>query len=214
MIRVAIIDDHPLVGEGLAAAFAAAPALGVDVVALARSTDEVDGLLSATRPDVVLCDVMLDGEPDGLRVLRRIRRSPRPPAVVMLSSYDAPGFVHEPLAAGASGSLLKPAPLGTFAGALSAAAEGQPASADWLVHRAHDAPPVPTARNLDVIRAAASGRSNGEIATALGLTVKTVESYLHELYARYDVASRTELVMLAVAQGWLAGTARNLDPGA
>ncbi|MDA8201921.1 MAG: response regulator transcription factor [Chloroflexi bacterium] len=205
LIRVVVVDDHPLVQWGLAGAFAANPALGIEVVGTAGSSDEAVSLAERCVPDVVLCDVMLDGEPAGLRLIEPLRALLRPPAIVMLSSYDAPGFVAAALRAGAAGYLLKTAPLDDISGAVHAAAAGHPATPSWLLDRARASPPAPSPRELAVIRTVASGRSNSEVAHALGLRTKTVESYLHDLYERLGVASRTELVTLAIRQGWLSG---------
>jgi len=205
LIRVVIVDDHPLVERGLAAALATDPAYGIEVVGTASSPDEAVDVVAGSVPDVALCDVMLGGEPAGVRLIARLRALLRPPAIVMLSSYDAPGFVDAALKAGACGYLIKTAPLDDIAGAVHAAAAGQPVTPDWLLVRARTAPSTPSPRELDLIRAVASGRSNSEVASELGLRTKTVESYLHELYQRLGVASRTELVTLAIHQGWLTG---------
>lgn len=205
LTRVVIVDDHPLVERGLAAALAAHPRYGIEVVGTASSADEAVDIVAGSIPDVALCDVMLGGEPAGLRLIERLRALLRPPAIVMLSSYDAPGFVNAALKAGASGYLVKTAPLDDIVDAVHAAATGQPVTPDWLLARTRTAPPIPSPRELGVIRAVASGRSNSEVASVLGLRTKTVESYLHELYERLDVASRTELVTLAIHQGWLTG---------
>ncbi len=192
-IRVAIVDDHPVVREGTAALLATHP--GVCVVAMAGSIEEADSCLDPEKVDVVLLDIRL-GSRSGLTLLDG--RSPRP-AIVILTAYDYPQYVAAALRLGASGFVLKTAPIAELLDAIRRAAAGGLAFGvrpPWGVAAL-------THRELEVVRLVVEGRSNDEIGAGLGITSKTVEAHLRRLFERLGVASRTELATRALREGWL-----------
>jgi DNA-binding NarL/FixJ family response regulator len=196
-IRVAIVDDHPVLREGTAALLAAQP--GLEVVGVAGALDEAEALLAATAADVLLLDIRLGSE-SGLRLLSGSVSGPRP-AIVVLTSYDYPQYAEAALRLGASGFVLKTAPIPELIDAIRKAAAGGMAFAirpgrDGAVARL-------SGRELDVVRLVVEGRSNDEIGGRLGIGSKTVESHLRRLFERLDVASRTELATRALREGWL-----------
>lgn len=203
LIRVAIVDDHPVVTEGLAASLMQGHGDELVVVGTASSVAGLDRLVEATRPDIVLLDVMFPNGPVDFDRIARLRKRSPAPAVVILSSYDSPAFVVAALRAGASGYLPKTTTIEGIVVALHDVIRGRQVIPESLRRRARSSPRPPTHRELTIIRAAASGGSNGEIASELGLTPKTVEGYLHEMYERFGVSSRAHLVALAMEQGWL-----------
>jgi DNA-binding NarL/FixJ family response regulator len=122
--------------------------------------------------------------------------------VVFLTSFDAPYFIARAVGAGAAGYVLKSSELSEVVAAVRAAAAGgtffpAPMLKAATSHRA------PAPREREVIHAVASGAANSEIGVRVGVSEKTVETYLARMYARYGVASRTQLAMFALRQGWI-----------
>ncbi len=199
-IRVAIVDDHPVVREGTAALLAGVD--GLAIVGTAGSLEDAAPYLDAAAADVVLLDIRL-GTASGLTVFsgRAADHPPeRPlPAIVVLTAYDYPQYVAAAMRLGASGFVLKTAPIAELVDAIRRVAAGGLAFGVRPSGRA----PTFTARELDVVRLVVDGRSNDEIATRLGITAKTVEAHLRRLFERLAIISRTELATRALREGWL-----------
>lgn len=193
-IRVAIVDDHPVVRAGTAAIVEAAPDL--ELAGTAATMAEAAPLLDATMVDVLLLDLRL-GQEFGLGVFAEPARPL--PAIVVVTSYDYPQYVDAALRLGAVGYVLKTAPIDELLTAIRRAAAGKlsfdlrPASAGARV----------SAREREVVAGVVDGLSNDEIAGRLGISSKTVESHLRRLFERLAVASRTELATRAIRDGWL-----------
>ncbi len=191
-ITVAIVDDHPVLRDGIASLLAREN--DMEVVALGASVADADSIL-ATDVDVVLLDVRL-GTQSGLTALQR--SSARRPAVVVLTAYGYPQYAEAALRLGASGFVLKNGPIDDLLSAIRAAASGglqfgvRPAQRLAL-----------SERELDVVRKVVEGLSNDEIAVDLGISPKTVESHMRRIFERVGVASRTELATRALREGWL-----------
>jgi DNA-binding NarL/FixJ family response regulator len=200
MIRVAIVEDHPAIADGLMALLASEP--DVTVVGAADDAAAADRLIAATSPDVVLCDVRLAGVSDGLEVLAR--HTPGP-AFIMLTAYVYPSYYVAATEGGAKGYISKMATIQQILAAIRTVAAGGTAFPSEAQGALRSAMRRPTPRELEILTLVADGLANSEIATNLGLRVKTVESQLRRMFDRYDVASRTALVHLAQIQGWLAG---------
>jgi DNA-binding NarL/FixJ family response regulator len=196
-IRVAIVDDHPVLREGTAALLAAQA--GLEVVGLAGSLEDAERMLATTGVDVVLLDIRLGGD-SGFRLLSDAATEPRP-AIVVLTSYDYPQYAEAALRLGASGFVLKTAPIAELLDAIRRAAAGGMAFA--IRPGREGAAARLSERELDVVRLVVDGRSNDEIAARLGIGSKTVESHLRRLFERLDIASRTELATRALREGWL-----------
>ncbi|HSG87205.1 MAG TPA: response regulator transcription factor [Candidatus Limnocylindrales bacterium] len=195
-IRVAVIDDHPVVREGTAALLDARDDL--TVVGQGATVEDARQLGLRGDVDVMILDVRL-GADSGLQLLAELHRASGP-AVVILSSFDYPQYVDAALRHGASGYILKTAPIDELVDAVRRAADG---GMSFARRPRAGATRLPTARELDVIRLVVDGRSNDEIALALGIGSKTVETHLHRLYERFAVASRTELATRALREGWM-----------
>jgi DNA-binding NarL/FixJ family response regulator len=192
-IRVAVVDDHPVVREGTAAIVQQAPDL--ELVGTAATVDEAAPLLDAARVDVLLLDLRLSQE-FGFRLLEG--RGARP-AVVIVTSYDYPQYVDAALRMGATGYVLKTAPVAELLDAIRRAAAGKLA---FNLRPGTGAPPL-SARERQVVAAVSDGLSNDEVAARLGIAPRTVESHLRRLFDRHGVASRTELATRALREGWL-----------
>ena len=198
MIRLAIVEDHPAIADGLAALIQKAS--GVKVVGTARDIAAASRLIEREKPDVVLCDVRLSDAGDGFEVVRR--HTPGP-AFIILSSYWYPSYHVRAVELGAKGYLSKMATVDQIVRAVEAVAAGGSAFPVAARQAASDALRVPTPRELEILALVAEGLANAEIAERLALRVKTVESQLRRLFDRYDVTSRTALVRLAARQGWI-----------
>jgi DNA-binding NarL/FixJ family response regulator len=209
VIRVAIVDDHPATAEGLAALLSVQP--GLVVVGTAGSLATATELIERTAPDVAVVDILIAGRPVGFDLLRRRNGGPGP-AVILFSSFDASSFHARAVQLGARGFLAKTARIGEVVAAIRVVAAGGTAFTAMTIDDARRAPRPPSGREVEVIAFVAAGRSNQEIGTRLGITEKSVESHLRRLFARYGLASRTELSMLAVQQGWVDPLALLADP--
>ena len=197
MIRIAIVEDHPAIADGLSALIDGSP--DVDVVGTARDVASATTLIEHETPDVVLCDIRLADASDGFDLLGRHRGGP---AFIILSAYWYPSYHVKALELGAKGYLSKMATVDQIIGAVKAVAGGGTAFPPAARQAASDALRMPTPRELEIIALVAEGHSNAEIADRLSLRIKTVESQLRRLFDRYDVTSRTALVRLAARQGW------------
>jgi DNA-binding NarL/FixJ family response regulator len=206
LIRILLVDDHPVVVSGLRAALETQADLRV--MATASSLEEARSALRGREFDVALVDLRLpDGS--GMELLDEGRSDNATPAIIYLTTFDAPQYAEVAARLGASGFLLKTAPIETIVDAVRRVAAGQVAFTREQLRPSNRPAWKPlTVRELSVIGRVVAGRSNDEIATDLHLSPKTVEWYLARLFERFDVASRTELATLAQRQGWL-----DLPPG-
>lgn len=191
-IRVAVVDDHPVVRAGTAAIVERAD--GLELAGTASSLDEASALLDRSAVDVLLLDLRL-GQEFGLAAFER---SASLPAIVVVTSYDYPQYVEAALRLGAVGYVLKTAPIEELLSAIRRAAEGK---LSFDLRPASGAPL--SARELEVVQAVVEGLSNDEIAARLGISPRTVESHLRRVFERHDMASRTELATRALRDGWL-----------
>lgn len=197
MIRVGIVDDHPVVRDGLRAALE-----GHEDLEVAWSATDLAGArraLAGGPCDVVLLDIRL---PDGSGLDLIAPPESGGPAFVVLSSWDRPQYARAALERGASGYLLKTAPMEEAVAAVRAAAAGRTTFAAHHLASLRSRPSL-TQREAQVVRLVAAGGSNDEIAARLGVSVKTVEAYLSAIYGRWGVGSRTELAIRAEREGWL-----------
>lgn len=194
VIRLAVVDDHPVFREGTAALLAREA--DMEVVGIGSTLAEAEDLLSLDPPpDVLLLDVRL-GDESGLRLLGgSVERT----AVVVFTAYDYPQYLRAALRLGAAGFVPKSAPTDELLRAVRRAAAGGLA----FDRRPSGSEPGLTEREVDVVRLLAEGQSNDEIGVALGITSKSVEAHLGRIFARTGTRSRTELAVRAVREGWL-----------
>jgi DNA-binding NarL/FixJ family response regulator len=200
VIRLAIVEDHPAIAEGLSALLRGEA--DVTVVGTAGDGDAAEHLIATQSPDIVLCDIRLSGPMDGLELLGRHSEGP---AFIMLSAYSYPSYYVTASEHGAKGFLSKMASIEQIVAAVRKVAAGGTAFPDDVRRAVRLALRPPTPRESQILSLVAEGASNAEIAERLSLRVKTVESQLRRMFDRYDVISRTSLVRLAQRQGWIAG---------
>ena len=194
-IDLLLVDDHPIVLDGLRAALERYD--DVTIVGEASTLARARQLIVDPAVDVVLLDLRLpDGS--GMDLLRDAEQLPAPPAVIVLSSFMTPQYVNAAITLGASGFLLKTAPTEEIHTAMIQVAHGRLAFSVEQIHASRHATWAPlTPREHDVIAGVMAGRSNDELSGDLGVTRKTIEAYLSRLFVRYDVGTRTELGILA-----------------
>jgi DNA-binding NarL/FixJ family response regulator len=202
---VAVVDDHPTVLAAVSDAVRERSDL--TLVGTARTADEA--LRLAPSVDVLVCDMNLARGAEGLSILRAIH-DPRQsdvsaaPAVLFLSAYGHPSMIRAALDGGAAGYLDKSADLTEIIDAIRTLAAGGTAYSAVALAGSREARRRPSDRELQVIVGIVMGATNAEVAAALGLSEKTVESHLRRLFDRYGLLSRTELAVLAIDEGWAA----------
>ncbi|MDO5676268.1 MAG: response regulator transcription factor [Propionibacteriaceae bacterium] len=205
MIRVLLVDDHPVVRGGVAALLSGED--GIEVVGAAASGEEALALVERENPDVVLCDLRLGEGLDGVGVTEAVRRRPNPPSVLILTTYDNDSDIARAVLAGAAGYLLKDAqPEEIVRGIADAAAGHLVLSSDLqgrVVERMSQGVPQLSARELDVLRLVAEGLTNREIAKQLFISEGTVKTHLVHAFAKLDADSRTAAVAAARRHGLL-----------
>ncbi len=193
-IRVALVDDHPLVGQGIASLLALEA--DMEVIAIAATLPEAAELLAQSDPpDVLLLDVRL-GEESGLDLLAVTRSGTT--GVIVLTAYDYPPYLAAAHRLGAAGFVVKSAPLAILLDAIRRVASGGLA----FDRRPGDVVSL-TPRERSVLTLLLDGRTNDEIAVELRITARTVEAHLARLFERAGAASRTELATRALREGWL-----------
>lgn len=212
MISVLVVDDHPVVREGLVAMINRAGDLAV-VGEAADGEAAVKATLDL-RPAVVLMDLRLPVL-DGVEATRRIKERLPQVAVVILTTYDDDELILAGVRAGAGGYLLKDAPREEIFRAIRSAARGEavlaPPVAARLLQRVGERPgassPSLTAREIEVLQLVGQGASNKEIAAALLLSEGTVKTHLNSIFSKLEVHDRTG----AVTRGLQLGLIR-LEP--
>lgn len=205
MIRLLIVDDHPVVRAGLVGMLSDEP--GFEVVGEASDGDQAARVASATHPHVVLMDLRMPGV-DGVEATARITEAGEA-KVLILTTYESDDQILAAIEAGASGYLLKAAPQAEIVAGIRSVAAGQtalsPQVAARLVERmrAPVADPVLTARETEVLSLVAGGQSNKQIATTLGIGESTVKTHLLKIFEKLGVGDRTRAVTLAMERGIL-----------
>ena len=215
-IRLLIVDDHPVVRDGLTGMFASAPE--VEVVGQAGDGSEAIRLAQVLQPDVILMDLRMPGM-DGLAAITELARQGHSARVLVLTTYDSDSYVLPAIEAGATGYLLKDAPRDELLRAVRAAAGGQavlaPTVAARLMSRLREPSDGPEAashpgweplsqRELEILELVASGTTNREAAARLFISEATVKTHLLHIYAKLGVNDRAA----AVAEGYNRGMLR------
>jgi len=208
-IRVMLADDHALVREGTRRLLESEG--DVEVVAEAASGEEA--ILAAQRfhPDIAIIDIAMPGI-GGIQATREIKAHCPETAILILSAYDDEPYLIALLEVGAAGFLLKNVHGQELINDIRAVSRGEsvlhPSLAEKMMRRlSSQANPTSRAsdllseRELDVLRLAARGLPNKEIARRLGLSIRTVHSHLANIFTKMQVGSRTEAVLLALREG-------------
>jgi DNA-binding NarL/FixJ family response regulator len=205
VIRVLIVDDHPIVHDGVGTALERTS--DIRLVAAAETVDAAVRVLGDARPDVILLDVRLHGA-DGLAAIGTLVAARPSARIVVFSAYDQDDYVFGAIRAGAKGYVLKGTPSAELAAAIRAVHAGDAyvsaALSAKLVDRVQPrsrGSRTLTARELAVLRLMASGLSNRDIAGALSITERTVKFHVTAILNRLGADNRTQAVALAVRKG-------------
>jgi DNA-binding NarL/FixJ family response regulator len=207
-LRLVIVDDHPVVRDGLRGMLGTQS--DFEVVGEAAGGAEALTVVEATRPDVVLTDLRMP-EPSGGTLIRLLLERVPQTRILVLTTHDTDSDVLPAVQAGAIGYLLKDAPREELFRAVRAAAHGEtvlsPSVAALLLARVRPQRPVRTAtlsaREREVLALIAQGRTNRETAAALFITEATVKTHLLHIYAKLEVPDRAAAVSAAHRRGLL-----------
>jgi DNA-binding NarL/FixJ family response regulator len=205
VIRLVIVDDHPVVRDGLSGIFSGAE--GFEVVGLAADGEQGVELARRLDPDVVLMDLRMP-RMDGVTAIRKLagRR------VLVLTTIDGDSDVLPAIEAGATGYLLKDAPREELYRAVRAAARGEavlsPPVATRVLRAARSDEPALSARELEVLELVARGSTNREAARQLFISEATVKTHLLHVYAKLGVPDRASAVATAFDRGLLTPRSR------
>ena len=211
-VRVLIADDEPLVRGGLSLVVEAADDL--TVAGEAASGPETLAQVAHLDPDVVLLDIRMPGS-DGIAVTRALHARPRTPRIVVVTTFGLDSYLHQALAAGADGFVLKDSPAELIQQAVRSAANGDavlsPAMTRRLIDR-YTASPLPdptpppgydrlTAREREVLRLLARAHSNAEIASRLFISEGTVKTHVTRVLMKLRLRDRAQAIVLAGRHG-------------
>jgi len=214
-IRLVIADDHLVVREGLRAVLSTEP--DIEVVGEASDGREALRLAQELLPDVVLTDVKM-GDWDGVTATRHIRTACPSTKVIVLTNYDEDEIIFSAIRAGASGYLLKEVTGDQLVNAVRTVAQGYslmyPSVAKRVLEEFAQKTPAPaeqeadapgvaqlTARERQVLRLIAQGRSNKEIGGELGIAERTVKSHISNIFAKLELSDRTQAAIFAHKRG-------------
>jgi two-component system response regulator DesR len=201
VIRVLLAEDQAMVRGALVSLLGLEEDL--DVVAEAGRGDEVLAAARSSSPDVALLDIGLPGM-DGLEVAALLRDELPGVRVVMLTTFNRPGYLRRAMEAGAAGFLLKDAPAAELARAIRAAAAGQRVVDPGLAAAALSQGENPlTAREQEVLDQARRHGTVAELAAALHLSPGTTRNHLSAIMQKLDAHSRIEAIRVAEERGWL-----------
>jgi DNA-binding NarL/FixJ family response regulator len=208
MINILVVDDHPIVREGLVAILEAQD--DFNVVAEANNGDEGLRLYKRHSPDVVMMDLEMP-QVDGVQAIQNIRAYDANAKVVVLTAYDTDERILKAVQAGARGYLLKGAPRDDIYRAIRVVNGGgsllEPAVAGKLLQhvggimRGDMREEELTPREMEVLKAMARGLRNKEIAAELYITERTVKFHANAIYQKLSVGGRTEAVSKALQRG-------------
>jgi len=211
-ISILLVEDHKIVREGTRQLLE----LSEDMTIVGEASDGAEAvkLAGIIQPDVIVMDVRLP-KLNGIEATRTITDRYPKIKVLILSAYDDDSYIFPLLEAGASGYLLKTSSSAELASAIRLVYAGQTALSPRIsakivnrlggrqAYRKEDMPKGLSEREMDVLRAAAYGQSNKEIAVNLGITTQTAQVHLRNIFIKLDVSSRSEAIARAIKYGWI-----------
>ncbi|MEX1020509.1 MAG: response regulator transcription factor [Litorilinea sp.] len=206
VIRVLLVDDHPVVRTGIRTLLETAP--DIEVVADTSGGEEIFTLLERLEPDILLLDMEMPGL-SGVEVAARLRKSNLGVRVLALSAYDDEEYIRNLLQSGAAGYLTKEEAAEGIIDAVRGVARGEEgwfsrravAQLSALSRKPEPAESLLTKREREVLITVAAGMTNQEIGAKLGISEKTVEKHLGAIFGKLKVSSRVEAAVHAVQRG-------------
>jgi DNA-binding NarL/FixJ family response regulator len=203
VIRLVIVDDHPVVRDGLRGMFAGDP--DFEVVGEAGDGAEAVAVVAAVAPDVVLMDLRMPNV-DGVAAITKLRANGSTARVLVLTTYDTDSDVLPAIKAGATGYLLKDTPRGELVRAVRSAARGEAVLSPSVATRLLGQVRAPgseglSRRELEVLSLVARGSTNREAAAKLFISEATVKTHLLHVYAKLGVNDRAAAVAVAFERG-------------
>ena len=204
VIRILIVDDHPVVCSGLTSMLSLH--VGLEVVGSAASGEEALAIVQH-EPDLMLLDLRMPGM-DGVCVLNALKRIERPPRVVVLTSFEKEEDIYRAIRAGAQGYLLKDTSESEMVAAIFAVSNGKRYIPRHIAARLADRMMRAdlTARELQTLELLAQGSTNKQIAETLNISDHTVRHHVNNIMEKLHVSDRTEAVATALRSGVLSGT--------
>ena len=211
-IRLLIADDHLIVRQGLRLILETEN--GFELVGEASDGAEAVQLAGELRPDVILMDLRMPGM-DGLTAIEQLAEKQPEIAIVILTTFNEDELMVRGLRAGAKGFLLKDTDRKTLFDSIRAAARGEALLKPDVMSRLLAQTQAPsgakspsanvdlTEREMEVLQAAAHGKTSKEIAFALGISERTVKAHLGSIYQKLGVDSRAAAIAAAAGRGWL-----------
>jgi len=200
-VRIMIAEDQTMVRQALVALLELEP--DIEVVAQAATGDEALAMAAKHRPDVAVLDIEMPG-PTGIEVASRLSRSGFGGRVVIVTTFDRPGYLRAAMTAGASGFLLKDAPAADLAAAIRRVAAGERVVDPALAAAALAQGDSPlTDRETEVLTASAGHDAIADIAARLHLSPGTVRNHLSGAIQKLGARNRAEAVQIARQKGWL-----------
>ena len=207
MTRVMIVDDHPMVTDGIQAILETYD--DIEVVAALGTGEEAVAAVARLAPEVVLLDINMPGM-SGLTATELILERAPDTRVLILSMHDSPEYISTALSHGAAGYVLKDVPTEEIKVAIDTAMAGErylcPGSRETIQPRTQDGREALTNREQTILLQLAQGRSNKEVAHELGISVRTVETHRKNIRAKLGISSTAGLTRYAMEHGVLQGT--------
>ncbi len=198
--KILVVDDHPLMRVGIAAIIDAQP--DMMTIAQAGSAEEAVRQYAQHHPDIILVDLRLPDK-SGVEIIRSIRSKNANAKFIVLTTYDGDEDIHQALEAGARGYIIKGMPYETLIDALRRVHAGNrylPRPIEKILEsRMPDSDLSP--REREVLALIVAGKSNKEIATALGISRATVKCHVSEIFSRMGVDDRTQAAVAALQRG-------------
>jgi DNA-binding NarL/FixJ family response regulator len=199
VIRVILVDDHPVVREGLRGMLSVED--DITIVGEAGSGEEAVTLASVREHDVILMDLRMPNG-DGVSATERIIAARPSARVIVLTTYETDADILRAVEAGAAGYLLKDTTRTDLANAVRAAVRGEtvlaPSVATRLVNRVRTPTPTLSARERDVLSRVAQGLTNADIGRALFISEATVKTHMLRIFGKLGVSDRTAAVTTAI----------------
>jgi two-component system, NarL family, response regulator len=199
-LRVLVVDDHPVVRDGLASMLETQN--DIEVVGQAANGASAVAAYAALRPDVLLLDLRMP-KMDGFEAATRVIAADPAAQILIMTTYDGDEDIFRCLRLGAKGYLVKDAPFEEILAAIRVVGAGRQYISHQVAAKAlrRSAQTGLTQRELDVLPLIAEGRSNKEIARRLNMSEETVKSHVKAILAKLDAISRTDAVTIAVRRG-------------